>query len=88
MSDGPDLTDPKNNPLIPTAAGDPVDPLLTPEGNPLIPVDLYPRPAPPAAAAVEVPEAPSVEFVEAVLKKFIDTSSATDYERIKAALKP
>ena len=87
-----DVTDPKNNPLIPTGEDEPVDPVLTLKGNPMIPADgqaayalqqsARRRPVP----AENVPDRPSVESVEKILAKFIEGASAADLERLKAAL--
>jgi len=84
---GEDLTDPKNNPLIPSSAEDkPIAGDLTdPAQNELIPPDAYRvRPNRPP---IEVPDRPSVEFVQAVLAKFIETSNAADFEKVKATLR-
>ena len=59
-----DLTDPKNNPLIPS--DDPVDPMLTPEGNQMIPADGE------AAAALQWPKSSTAAAaVDDVLSVFL-----------------
>ena len=87
-----DVTDPKNNPLIPNGRVDLIDPMLTPEGNEMIPADgeaaaalrqSTPKPAP----AENVPDRPSVEFVTETVRKFLEGSTAAEYERVRTALK-
>ena len=81
---GPDLTDPKNNPLIPTGQAEPIAGDLTdPAQNELIDPSAYQH----LPARTDAPsDRPSVESVEKILAKFIEGASAADLERLKAAL--